>query len=384
MWHGGKLLALEETHLPTAISHHSLDTIRYQDYGKAISGPFTAHPKIDPKTGELVFFGYSANGPFSPLTSYGTISESGNVTRVEHFEAPYSSMVHGRNTLLYGGFTMNFGSLLSLYGTGFTLDRLEELRKDSVGMTVTKNQRKQLAALIEESSTRGRVGRIVNYILIGVVTDQAYWLDWLRHSTALRPSGHDLNTATLEKLLPLLSRMSGELALPTSFEDFLENLRWLVALASAAYKKRIALIKLIAKDDLLVKSCLVTTDLLFIGRTEGTVREDVELHPEDAAMALSYLIYLVQKKRGPDAISLQGIDTKKIMQGYYLGILEAVKDITDYFNWEHLVCYFGYSCRLSDDHSALLIESPSPAFAKSMRGGFYPPGDAKPCLSPAA
>lgn len=94
IWHAGKLLALEEAHLPTEIQPHTLETLGYQDYGKAIRGPFTAHPKIDPKTGELVFFGYSAGGPFSPITSYGTINSAGSVTHFEQFEAPYSSMVH--------------------------------------------------------------------------------------------------------------------------------------------------------------------------------------------------------------------------------------------------------------------------------------------------
>jgi hypothetical protein len=265
---------------------------------------------------------------------------------------------------------MTFATLFEEFGAGFALDRLEALRAAATGMTPTKAQRKQLAAAIEEASAKGRVGRIINFALIGLVTDETYWLDWLRRSTVLRPSGHDLNTATLGKLMPLLGRVADELALPADFQAFLQHLAWLIVLASAAYKKRIHLIKLIDTDDLLVKSCLVTTDLLFIGRTEGLLRTDVQLAPEEAAMALSYLIYLVQKRRGPDAISLQGVDTTKIRQGYYLAVLEAIKDITDYFTWELLVCYFGYSCRLSDDHSALLIDSPSPEFAKSMRGGF--------------
>jgi hypothetical protein len=211
---------------------------------------------------------------------------------------------------------MTFATLFEEFGAGFALDRLEALRAAATGMTPTKAQRKQLAAAIEEASAKGRVGRIINFALIGLVTNETYWLDWLRRSTVLRPSGHDLNTATLGKLMPLLGRVADELALPADFQAFLQHLAWLIVLAGAAYKKRIHLIKLIDTDDLLVKSCLVTTDLLFIGRTEGLLRTDVQLAPEEAAMALSYLIYLVQKRRGPDAISLQGVDTTKIRQGY--------------------------------------------------------------------
>ncbi len=94
IWHAGKLLALEEAHLPTEIDPKTLDTKGYVDYARGIAGPVTAHPKIDPVTGELIFFGYNATGPFSTGMTYGAIAASGVVNRFERFEAPYSSMVH--------------------------------------------------------------------------------------------------------------------------------------------------------------------------------------------------------------------------------------------------------------------------------------------------
>ena len=94
IFHAGRLLALEEAHLPTEIEPGTLKTRGYSNYGGAISGPFTAHPKIDPVTGEMVFFGYNAAGPLTPALSFGSINASGAVTRFERFEAPYASMVH--------------------------------------------------------------------------------------------------------------------------------------------------------------------------------------------------------------------------------------------------------------------------------------------------
>jgi carotenoid cleavage dioxygenase-like enzyme len=94
IWHAGKLLALEEAHLPTEIDPKTLATRGYVDYARGIAGPVTAHPKIDPVTGELIFFGYNATGPFSAGMTYGTIAASGVVNRFERFEAPYASMVH--------------------------------------------------------------------------------------------------------------------------------------------------------------------------------------------------------------------------------------------------------------------------------------------------
>jgi carotenoid cleavage dioxygenase-like enzyme len=94
IFHAGRLLALEEGHLPTEIEPGTLGRLGYCDYQSAIQGPFTAHPKIDPKTGELVFFGYNAAGPLTPDLSFGSVNSSGVVTRFDRFEAPYASMVH--------------------------------------------------------------------------------------------------------------------------------------------------------------------------------------------------------------------------------------------------------------------------------------------------
>ena len=74
IWHAGKLLALEEAHLPTEIDPKTLETRGYVDYARGIAGPVTAHPKIDPVTGEMIFFGYTATGPFSTGMTYGAIA----------------------------------------------------------------------------------------------------------------------------------------------------------------------------------------------------------------------------------------------------------------------------------------------------------------------
>jgi carotenoid cleavage dioxygenase-like enzyme len=94
VFHAGRLLALEEGHLPTEIEPGTLATRGIWDYGGGIQGPFTAHPKLDPVTGEMVFFGYNAAGPFSPALSFGSVNASGAVTRFDRFETPYASMVH--------------------------------------------------------------------------------------------------------------------------------------------------------------------------------------------------------------------------------------------------------------------------------------------------
>jgi carotenoid cleavage dioxygenase-like enzyme len=94
VFHAGRLLALEEGHPPTEIEPRTLNTRGYINGDGRIGGPFTAHPKIDPVTGEMNFFGYNAAGAFTPTISFGSISAAGSVTRFERFAAPYASMVH--------------------------------------------------------------------------------------------------------------------------------------------------------------------------------------------------------------------------------------------------------------------------------------------------
>src|SRR5688572_9170953 len=90
LWHAGRLLALEEGHAPFEMDARTLDSVGYvQAYG----GRVTAHPKVDPTTGEMVWFGYGVGeAPLSAGMSYGVTSADGAVVRRDDFQAPYSSM----------------------------------------------------------------------------------------------------------------------------------------------------------------------------------------------------------------------------------------------------------------------------------------------------
>jgi carotenoid cleavage dioxygenase len=94
VWHGGRLLALEEAHAPYEMDPDTLASKGYCDFGGKLAGPVTAHPKIDPVTGEMVQFGYSARGRFTPAISYQVVDRAGRMTRCDVFQAPYAAMVH--------------------------------------------------------------------------------------------------------------------------------------------------------------------------------------------------------------------------------------------------------------------------------------------------
>jgi carotenoid cleavage dioxygenase len=92
VWHAGRLMALEEGHRPFEMDPFSLESLGYMDQYR---GCVTAHPKIDPETGEMTWFGYSSGEmPLNATVSYGVTDAAGQVIRRDDFEAPYCSMVH--------------------------------------------------------------------------------------------------------------------------------------------------------------------------------------------------------------------------------------------------------------------------------------------------
>ncbi|MEQ8267938.1 MAG: carotenoid oxygenase family protein [Parvibaculum sp.] len=94
VWHAGKLFALDEGSSPVAMDGDTLETAGSWTFEGKYSGPMTAHPKFDPKTGEMLFFGYMAAGPGSPEISFQVVDRNGKLTRSEIFKGPYASMVH--------------------------------------------------------------------------------------------------------------------------------------------------------------------------------------------------------------------------------------------------------------------------------------------------
>jgi carotenoid cleavage dioxygenase-like enzyme len=89
--HAGKLLALVESSFPTEMVPCTLATVGLYDFGGKLTGAMTAHPKLDPETGEMLFFGYA---PFPPYLQYHVADASGALTRSEVIDVAWPSMMH--------------------------------------------------------------------------------------------------------------------------------------------------------------------------------------------------------------------------------------------------------------------------------------------------
>jgi carotenoid cleavage dioxygenase-like enzyme len=95
VFHAGRLFALKEDGLPYELDPHTLETRGRYDYaGASKSQTWTAHPKLDPATGEMFSMGYEARGLATRDVALQRIDARGNLTSEEFFTAPFVSMMH--------------------------------------------------------------------------------------------------------------------------------------------------------------------------------------------------------------------------------------------------------------------------------------------------
>lgn len=92
VWHRNQLLALWEGGEPHAIAVPSLGTIGPHTFDGKLASPVTAHPKVDPVTGEMLFFGYSL--VHSPHVKYSVVSAQGELLKTVAIDLPVGVMMH--------------------------------------------------------------------------------------------------------------------------------------------------------------------------------------------------------------------------------------------------------------------------------------------------
>jgi carotenoid cleavage dioxygenase len=85
LFFNGKLLALQEASLPFEIQlqpgGEGIKSHAYYDFEKQWKRPFTAHPKICPKTGECLFFGYDIQS--KPHCVFSVMSSQGKMRNID-------------------------------------------------------------------------------------------------------------------------------------------------------------------------------------------------------------------------------------------------------------------------------------------------------------
>ncbi len=119
LYHGGKLLSLGEFGYPYVIDPQDLSTLGAFNYEGQLTGNMTAHPRIDPDTGELVFFGYNV---IKPYLTYMRADAAGNMLQVEPIELTGPSMVHDfavtENYVVFMEMQVRFSWFSAITGSG--------------------------------------------------------------------------------------------------------------------------------------------------------------------------------------------------------------------------------------------------------------------------
>ena len=88
--HGNRILALPEVGLPYELDRE-LGTVRQYDFAGALKSSMTAHPKIDPVSGELLFFGYDFGAVH---LRYHRARKDGVLDRTVDITTPQITMIH--------------------------------------------------------------------------------------------------------------------------------------------------------------------------------------------------------------------------------------------------------------------------------------------------
>eukprot|EP00741_Cyanophora_paradoxa_P007413 tig00001128_g7172.t1 len=89
---GGRLLALAEDEPPVQVDAETMETLGVYTFDGQWTGPFTAHPKLDPRTGELITFGY--NPQSRPHIRYAVFSPGGKKIHELAIDLPACPLMH--------------------------------------------------------------------------------------------------------------------------------------------------------------------------------------------------------------------------------------------------------------------------------------------------
>jgi carotenoid cleavage dioxygenase len=94
IWHANKLLALEEGHAPIELDPVSLETIGRWSFNNKLPRNMTAHPKIDPASGEMIFFANFPTGRVNGDIEFYLANASGELVRSQRIHGPFAALVH--------------------------------------------------------------------------------------------------------------------------------------------------------------------------------------------------------------------------------------------------------------------------------------------------
>ncbi|MGH7932626.1 MAG: carotenoid oxygenase family protein [Candidatus Binataceae bacterium] len=106
VFHNGQALALwYQCGLPYKLDPRTLETMGVESFGGALRRTVSAHAKVDPSSGELLFFDYATEAPFM---TYNVVSAAGELVHHAPIELPGPRLPHDM------AFTKHYSILMDL------------------------------------------------------------------------------------------------------------------------------------------------------------------------------------------------------------------------------------------------------------------------------
>lgn len=91
VFHNKQLFAMMEGGTPYRITLPTLETQGEHDFEGTLTHNFTAHPKVDARSGEMMTFGYGITPPF---LTYSVVDTQGRASHTTEIEIPKAVMMH--------------------------------------------------------------------------------------------------------------------------------------------------------------------------------------------------------------------------------------------------------------------------------------------------
>lgn len=145
VFHNNQLLVLEEAHLPMVLEVRrdgDIVTRGFQDFGGKLKHPFTAHPKVDPRTGEMIFFGYQIMR--QPFCNYSVVDRSG-------VKSPTVPISYDKPVMIHDCAMTSSYSIINVFPLVF---EMEEAMKGSAMPFVFNRQRSSRFAVVPRHATK--------------------------------------------------------------------------------------------------------------------------------------------------------------------------------------------------------------------------------------
>ncbi|MCG8670739.1 MAG: carotenoid oxygenase family protein [Pseudomonadales bacterium] len=93
VWNANRLLALWEGGEPHEVKLPSLETVGAETFNNKLMGyPYSAHPKVDPETGEMIACGYFMAA--APFVKHFVINKDGEMVKETPIDIPKGVMMH--------------------------------------------------------------------------------------------------------------------------------------------------------------------------------------------------------------------------------------------------------------------------------------------------